>query len=106
MKWDREDKKRLQKVIYAKLCLIADQSIKAKCKVCFKHFFGTFGIRRVRLVESNKSSRVWVYYHTLDRAKSNSRVIILNPWHGRTGHGNGLSIPKDVAEKFLILGVP
>lgn len=107
MKWDRKNKARFQKLIYSKFCSMADQILKnQECKSNIerrrKEFLRQFEIRRVRL----DSSGTWVYYYTLRNAKSADRVIILDPWYGRTGHGVGLSVPKDIAEKFLVLGIP
>lgn len=118
MKWDRANKARLQSIIRNKFCAIADQELQTygsaedvsrlEIDSHFKEFLNSFGMKRVRLAQSSSDQkrRIWVYYHTLMPAKSKARVIVLDPWYGRTGHKVGLSIPKDVAEKFLVLGIP
>lgn len=110
MKWDRANKARLQSIIRSKFCAIADQERQTYGRLDshFKEFLNSFGMKRVRLAQSSSDQkrRIWVYYHTLMPAKSKARVIVLDPWYGRTGHKVGLSIPKDVAEKFLVLGIP
>lgn len=113
MKWDRKNKARLQSILYSKFCAISDQTLQKNGSfderdLLFKEFLKSFGIKRVRLVQSSagQKRRAWLYYHTLMPAKSNARVIVLDPWQGRTGHNAGLSIPEDIAEKFLVLGIP
>lgn len=105
MKWDKANKKRLHEVIEVKLHDIADRTIIHRNlpsklaqyrlderEIHFAEFFVEFGIK-------------YAPYPT----KRKNCVVIVNPWFGLKAVGGpkaGLSIPEDVAEKFLLLGIP
>ena len=100
MKWDKKNKDRLRQVVWEKFRRIYSSTDNEWAARHLRgRFFMEFGISRID--------------RPLKRAHGfKDRVIILDPWSGR--HLNflvydintGLSIPKDIAEKFLILGVP
>lgn len=98
MKWDKQNKERLCRVVWEKFRKIyssADNEWEARH--LRSRFFMEFDILRIHrpLMRPNKG-----------------RVIVPDPWSGRHlknlvyDINTGLSIPKDIAEKFLILGVP
>lgn len=105
MKWDKADKKRLQDLIGIRLEEIANRKIISyglpkklrhlllnERDVRFACFFVEFGIK-------------YCPYPT----KRKNCVVVANPWFGPPAPNvlkAGLSIPKDVALKFLVLGIP
>jgi hypothetical protein len=118
MKWDRENRKRLGSLLLEKLNGIKDV---AGGRIAFRHnlrmaFLREFGIERVerkRRLGDNQGRKLWVKLHTQNPARNKDRIIIPDPWGaGSSGRITdamldcGLSIPKDIAEKFLVLGIP
>jgi hypothetical protein len=106
MNWDRQSKRKLHEMVEIKLHAIADRTKfhkhddtdKARTLVTqrethFKQFFEEFDIRYVPSYP----------------AKRKNRVVITNPWFGLKAVGGphqAISIPNEVAEKFLTLGIP
>lgn len=130
MKWDKENKLRLYKAIRAKLEDEGLTSAKAMriarsdlIKTHVADFFSSFGIRKVQKIKEyhgppwdTKGFRSWLWRdaETREPAAKSGRIIILDPYYGpepitdswSPPSGEGLSIPKDVAERFLVLGIP
>lgn len=121
MKWDKENKDRLYRLIYRRF-----QTMKSHPVITGRYlrdtFLHEFGIEKVQKgkrlkerVDMTRAASLWMKPHTNSPARDKGRVIILDPWWGHSetypklrsrGYVDGLSIPKDVAEKFLVLGVP
>ena len=124
MKWNKENKERLYRLIWEKL-----DGIKSKAEgnsqntVVIRHnlrmaFLRKFGIERIehkQRLGDDRGRYLWIKPHTQKSATSKDRIIILDPWvcsrpdykpRRSRGYVDGLSIPKEVAEKFLVLGVP
>lgn len=94
----KDDKERLCRVVWEKFRRIYSSTDNEwEARHLRDRFFMEFGILRI---------------HRPVMRPNKGRVIILDPWSGRHlkhlvyAIDTGLSIPKDVAEKFLILGVP
>jgi hypothetical protein len=121
MKWDSKNKERLYGLIYLRLQKIKSQP-RATRPSLYDSFRNEFGIERVKKtkrlknrVDMTRAASLWMKPHTNSPARDKDRVIILDPWWGQSetdpklrffGCTDGLSIPKEVAEKFLVLGVP
>jgi hypothetical protein len=114
MKWDNENKDRLYRLIYLRFRPFSGSN--------YNTFLNEFGIEKVQKrkrlknrVNMTRAASLWMKPHTNSPARDKDRVIILDPWWGQSetypklrlrGCTDGLSIPKEVAEKFLVLGVP
>jgi hypothetical protein len=121
MKWDKENKERLYGLIYLRLQTIKSHP-RATRPSLYNTFLNEFGIEKVQKgkrlknrVNMTRAASLWMKPHTNSPARDKDRVIILDPWWGQSktypklrfrGCTDGLSIPKEVAEKFLVLGVP
>ena len=98
MKWTKKNKERLGQVVWEKFRgIYSSTDNEWAARHLRDRFFMEFGISRID--------------RPLKRAQGfKDRVIILDPWSGRhLKHlvydiNTGLSIPKDIAEKFLVLG--
>ena len=120
MKWNSENKERLYSLIYLRLQTIKSHPLGRV--VLYNNFLNEFGIEKVQKgkrlknrVNMTRAASLWMKPHTNSPARDKDRIIILDPWWGQSktypklrfrGCTDGLSIPKEVAEKFLILGVP
>lgn len=115
MKWDKKSKERLYQLLSDKMEQVAFVNPRpaTACKSWEKWsgFFKQFGIVDVsrRDISSSYSDKWMQQGADPDKydmpASSRKHVIILDPWwHGDSDYG--LKIPKDVAERFLVLGVP
>lgn len=105
MKWDKKNKDRLWRTLKAEVDRIHWQS-----------FSETFGIdlvyrghqicspSKMWMQEANQGVYVDPWGQWYKPATSRNHVIIDDIFHDNPGWG--LKIPKEVAEKFLILGVP
>jgi Zn-finger nucleic acid-binding protein len=98
MKWDKQNKEKLHELIGEKMYIVAKLVPKGspdeytQLERHFQRFFDEFDIQ----------------YATYPSRRKN-RVSIVNPWHGIKsvgGPNSGLSIPEDVALKFLVFGIP
>jgi len=117
MKWDSKNKDRLYRLIFLRF-----QKMSHPAGVFYNTFLNEFGIEKVQKgkrlknrVNMTRAARLWMKPHTNSPARDKDRVIILDPRWGQSetypklrlrGCTDGLSIPKEVAEKFLVLGVP
>lgn len=121
MKWDKENKDKLYRLIWRRF-----QTMKSHPIPTSRHlrntFLNEFGIEKVQKgtrlkdrVNMTRAASLWMKPHTQAPARDKHRIIILDPWWGKSetypklrsrGYVDGLSIPKEVAEKFLVLGVP
>lgn len=122
MKWDKENKDKLYGLIWRKFQEIKSRTDIVHGRDLHNKFLNEFGIKRVQKakrlrdrVSMNKSAWIWMNVHTQTLARDKNSIIILDPWWGNSenypklrsrGYVDGLSIPKSVAEKFLVLGVP
>lgn len=120
MKWDKENKDRLYGLIWAKFRTFKDQYPKGNR--LRDTFLREFGIEKLykdtpKTATGNElKSSTWMKIGTQTPARNRSHIIILDPWWGGQipkkpkglpkGYHYGISIPKEVAEKFLVLGLP
>jgi len=102
MKWTKENKERLCRVVWEKFRRIYSSTDNEwESRHLRSRFFMEFGILRYHRPMMRPNSR-----------RHKGRVIIPDPWSGRHlkhlvyAIDTSLSIPEDIAEKFLILGVP
>jgi hypothetical protein len=100
MNWDKASKNKLQQVVWEKFrAIYSSTDNEWAARHLRSRFFMEFGISRIDRPLTRRN-------------KFKDRIIILDPWSGRhLKHlvydiNTGLSIPKDIAEKFLMLGVP
>lgn len=130
MKWNNKAKERLYKAIRAKMeqknwVLKNWGDIRDRPHALLSRFLDKFGVVQVRRAESinhgqddsrplGHAIRRWTYCWDLRKedARSSRHVIIPHPQYGpECPKGlwkdmQGIKIPKDVAEKFLVLGIP
>ena len=128
MKWDSENKERLYAVLRQK-------SFKTEGHVRYsgwpgaqpfkdfrkkwREFIFAYGIREVQKKNGFWWESVWIqnaakeWHDSGCRASKPNRIIVQDPifedWDKKRfakSTKKGLSIPKEIAEKFLILGVP
>lgn len=125
MKWDKQAKLKLYSVLRARLeqegWINKGPAWRERDKIL--SFLGSFGIRSVQKIKKysgppwdpmRRESWVWCDPKTKETAAKQGRIIILDPYYSEEpttkpwspASGEGLSIPKDVAERFLVLGVP
>lgn len=103
MRWNKENKYRLYELVDLKFHSVADQTISLDPDASEEQFIAD---RRIRIQQF--FSEFGIEFVTYPSRKKN-RVVIVNPLFGCRpvgGPESGVSIPEDVAEKFLILGVP
>jgi len=117
MRWDRKSKERLYCLLFEKMEQVSyvppDPLVSTTTRSWEKWagFFKQFGIVDVARRDSTSSySDKWMQQGAdPDKydipAASRKHVTILDPWWGGDSD-YGLKIPKDVAERFLVLGVP
>ena len=122
MKWDSQNKEKLYSLIWEKYQTIKSHHSIVAGRYIRDRFLFEFGIEKVQKgkrlkdrVNMTRAASIWMKPHTQTPAKDKNRIIILDPWYGKSGtypklrsrgYVDGLSIPKEVAEKFLVLGVP
>lgn len=124
IKWDNKAKERLYKAIRAKM----DQKnwvrkdwrdLRDRPHALLTRYLGKFGVKEVHRAESSdRTIKCWVvgwrapHWDGSGDARSSRHVIIPHPNYGSEypkglwKDMKGLKIPKDVAEKFLVLGMP
>ena len=100
MKWDRKNQERLRRLVWEKFRRIHSSTDNEwMVRHLRSRFFMEFGISRIDRPLTRRN-------------KFKDRIIILDPWSGRhLKHlvydiNTGLSIPKEVAEKILVFGIP
>lgn len=132
MKWDKRNKTRLYAVLRGKMeregwvsnhggqphgesiieflhshGIKKAQKIKTRAKA-------KWSVKKSMFLTSRRSFWTWCDPATKEPVADKDHVIILDPSYSREpinnswspSSGEGLSIPKDVAEKFLVLGIP
>jgi len=102
MKWDKANKIRLYGVIGEKAKTISSRFVDASQE--WEIFLGLHGILHAERSEGDYYCRNPAWEVDGFSGYDRKRIIIEDPFSG--DHFLGLSIPKDVAEKFLVLGVP
>jgi len=137
MRWNKESKYKLYKVLRAKFvttgiygnswgitmdaCRHRPDSAN-QCNKLINPFLESFGIQRIQKIKKShawrhpdrKESWVWCDPKTKEPVNKAGNIIILDPAYSpepiendwMPASGEGLSIPKEVAEKFLVLGIP
>lgn len=90
MKWDAEDREKLLWTLKKKRSSLLDECYSSRVfRRRWKEFLDSYGIE-----PSEKDS-------------ANSKSITLEDAHGLLGMASRVfSIPKDIAEKLLVLGIP
>lgn len=127
MKWDRKAKERLYKAIRSKMeqkgWVRKDwRDLRDRPHALLARFLDKFGVVQVCRAESiNHKIKCWVDSYSVRltmtdlrewNARSSRHVIIPHPNYGSEYPKDlwkdmkGLKIPKDVAEKFIVLGIP
>ena len=120
MRWNKESKLKLYKVLRDKF---------EKERWCFRQnfsqadrFLESFGVHKVQKIKKyggppwdtmRRESWLWCNPDTKEPVNKAGQIIILNPCYGpeplennSPASGEGIQIPKEVAEKFIVLGVP
>ena len=122
MKWDKKNKERLKDVLWNKALMLMGIptegfSLALQDFVVYgpsdhrdwNGFLDSLGIKRVKRKGRNeaKSYSSWTY-ECGRPAQDRKRIIVRDTFffRGIDTMRHGLSIPKDVAEKFLVLGIP
>lgn len=135
MKWDKANKEKLYRLLWMKVYEIRIRhcGVKPMERFALEHrayeaFLESFGIVRVEKVRQPLGrSSWWARPHTRKPIRSRNHILVYDPSKlPRTvprdprdfqvciatmkrpdlSHKEGLQIPKEVAEKFLVLGVP
>lgn len=108
MKCNKENKKKIYGLLHPKMHSIFLECGRDKGLEVWRAFCKSFGITEVIIrdtwhiaVEGGSPGNTYDMY---DNPEANQKNIIINdPW---LGDCNFLLIPIDVAEKFLVLGIP
>lgn len=105
MKWDWKNKKRLYFLLHRKMVSVCSYQRDYEVWRAFCRSLGILDAYR------DDGHSEWLLegktpnlYDT--PAANHKNIIIKDPWFGERQVECGLSIPKDVAEKFLVLGIP
>ena len=132
MRWNKEIKLKLYKVLRAKFVTIVacqhrpgtwnQSSAGEVCNKLINPFLESFGIQRIQKIKEShawrhpgrKESWVWCDPKTKEPVNKAGHIIILDPVYSpepiennwSPASGEGLKIPKEVAEKFVVLGFP
>ena len=93
MKWNKENKKKL----YEALIIHFDVMTSGRDREEWRAIHSVVQVRMTMRAWHDIKDGKWV------RAQSKDRIIVGDPCGDRR---DGLSIPKEVAEKFLVLGIP
>lgn len=121
MKWDGENKEKLRLALEGRFRdMIRPLALRpSKVPAAREEFLGRFSIMTARRRFGTKGWPCW-YLENDEKAANKDRVIIPDPWMNAVFEvvpidsvqkklylcTDGLSIPKEVAERFLVLGVP
>ena len=114
MKWNKENKKRLWRILRKKA-----MELNSLCKkrnlygLEWREFLKNYGIIEVYRGDNRGDTRGELSWKELDdngelkeeKARNPKYIIIKDPLFAPTDP-YGLKIPKDTAEKFLVLGLP
>ena len=104
MKWDRKNKNKLYRIIQEKRQFRSDEEWHGFCVA-----FGIIAVEkddetyRSKWMKEGTAVGCYLYSQSTIPVARKNRIIIRDPERGKE---LGLSIPKDVAEKFLVLGIP
>ena len=112
MRWNKQSKERLYKAIRSKMeqkgWVRKDwRDLRDRPHALLTRYLDKFGV-----VQVERSEKCWTVGFGYGYARSSRHVIIPHPNYGSEYPKDlwkdmkGLKIPKDVAEKFLILGAP
>jgi hypothetical protein len=121
MRWNKESKLKLYKSLWAKF--EKEGWVSWQNRPPCDHFLESFGIKKIRLIKKyggppwdtmRNESWVWCNPETKEPVSKAGHIIILDPVYSpepiennwSPASGEGLKIPKEVAEKFVVLGVP
>ena len=102
MKWNKENKERLYRALNAKIRDIVNSTELGLFHDDWVAFCESFGIVTLRRATGREK---WKKREGVPATRK-THIIIKDPWFGRDQSECGLSIPKDVAEKILVLGIP
>lgn len=104
MKWDRKNKNKLYRILQEKRKFQSDEEWRGFCLkfgiIAVERDDGTY---RSKWMKEGTMVGCYLYPQFTIPADRKNRIIIRDSERGKE---SGLSIPKDVAEKFLVVGVP
>jgi hypothetical protein len=120
MRWNKESKLKLYKILRAKL--EKEGWVSWQNRPPYYHFLESFGIKKIQKIKKyggppwdtmRRESWVWCDPETKEPVNKDGHIIIMNPFYGSEpvennwspASGEGIQIPKEVADKLLVLGV-
>jgi hypothetical protein len=110
MKWNKENKKRLWQILRKKAMELDAHIPYRLAETQWKEFLKNYGIIEVFRGDTRYEGLSWKELDDNrelkeEKARNPKYIIIKDPLHAPKDP-YGLKIPKDTAEKFLVLGLP